>query len=103
MEITSRVIFLVLVAIISITKIECIPFQRTADDGELVQRHSRDELLQLFQEDVKLFSSSHSNDISSEEVFKNVLLEMGKSTTISPVQIQQIRNLIEKYTAGTYQ
>ncbi|XP_055544399.1 uncharacterized protein LOC129729674 [Wyeomyia smithii] len=99
----SKAGFLALVAVVCLTKIECSPFQRTSE-GELVQRHSRDELLQLFQEDVKLFSSSHSNDISSEEVLKNVLLDMGKSTTMSPNQIQQIRNLIQKYTAtGNYQ
>ncbi|XP_058826434.1 uncharacterized protein LOC131686208 [Topomyia yanbarensis] len=106
MEISTRALHSVLlvvatlVLLIPLVTVECVPLRDVrAFDDELVQRHNKDELIQLFQEDAKLFSSSFSNDISSEELTRNVLRELNPSSTMSPGQIQQIRDIVRKYTA----
>ncbi|XP_058452069.1 uncharacterized protein LOC131430855 [Malaya genurostris] len=101
MKISTRFLPTTLLAallfLIPLATVECVPLAdiRVSDDT-LVQPNKR-ELIQLFQEDANRFSSSLSDDLSSEELTRNVLRDLSQSTTMSPEHIQLVRRIVQKY------
>ncbi|KXJ76254.1 hypothetical protein RP20_CCG010023 [Aedes albopictus] len=64
---TTRALLMLLLASILIAKIECAPSQQRMAAEDNLKHLTRNDLVRIFQEDVKWGSSSHSGR-SSEEV-----------------------------------